>query len=386
MNPLIYRRFGLVALVALAACEARPTSGASSLDLQALLGAQSPAGFERALSPRTFVFPADHGPHPTFRSEWWYVTGTLRATNEPERRYGYQLTIFRQALAAQLPTRPAPASSFATRDVYMAHFAFTDLANDSFTAEERFARGDSRIAFAQAEPFQVFVDDWEIAGGSDSTWRVRVHGKVSVDLELTLSSPPVLQGDQGLSAKGAQAGNASYYYSLVHMATQGTITPLAGEPVSVTGQSWFDREWSTSALPPDVVGWDWLSLHLSDGRSLMVYRLRTHSGGTSAQSRATLIESDGRSRSVTSPAFSFEPLGLWISPRTKKRYPAGFRLRAGSLDPGLADVHIRPWRADQELDVSVAYWEGAVTAEAQGKAPGWGEGYLEMTGYTPRAF
>jgi predicted secreted hydrolase len=367
--------------VALLACRSEPPEAAASLDLQTLLGDGETTGFERAQAPRPFTFPADHGPHPAFRSEWWYVTGTLRDDREPERRFGYQFTIFRQALVPFLPPRPEPASAWATRDVYMAHLALTDMGTRTFQSHERFARGANDLAGATASPFVVWVESWSLSGDPETRLTLRTTGPVVLALELMVTRPPVAQGDRGLSVKGPEPGNASHYYSLVHLRTRGSLS-VAGATHTVSGTSWLDREWSTSSLSPDVVGWDWLALHLPAGRGLMVYRLRTRASGAAPASRATLIEADGRTHVLGPEDFTWRPEGTWKSPRTGHSYPAGFRLRVPAWSPELDDLTITPWLPEQELTVSVAYWEGAVTATRAGRIVG--EGYLEMTGYEAR--
>ncbi|HXU46332.1 MAG TPA: carotenoid 1,2-hydratase, partial [Thermoanaerobaculia bacterium] len=259
------------------------------LGLSAVLGGSS-AGFARALAPRAFRFPEDHGPHPEFRTEWWYATGNL--ATPAGRRFGFQLTFFRNALAPETPDRP---SRWAARDVYMAHFALTDAEGGRFLAFERFRRGALGLAGARALPFRVALDDWSIASlAPGSTWPARLRaqeGGAAIDIQLDQGKPPVLEGDRGLSQKSAAPGQASYYYSLPRMPARGDIR-LGGESFAVSGLAWLDREWSTSALAADQVGWDWLALQLDDGRELMLYRLRRRDGSADPASRATLILAD----------------------------------------------------------------------------------------------
>jgi predicted secreted hydrolase len=399
-------RLVLAAGLVAAACApgAPPAAPPSPLSLTALLagaagadGAGGADGFARALEPRPFTFPDDHGPHPRFRSEWWYFTGILRADagpgvgpmNGPPRRFGYQLTIFRQALAGAPAARP---SRWATRDVYMAHLAISDIdgaarGGASFQADQRFSRDGLALAGATARPFAVWVDGWSMRGpasGSTSfpiALRARGGDAARDDaLELTVEAGrgPIPEGDGGLSAKGPRAGQASYYYSCTRLPTHGRLT-VHGETFDVTGASWLDREWSTDSLGPEVAGWDWLGVHLSDGRDLMIYRLRGQGGAPTAESRATLIGADGQTRRFAPPAFTLTATDSWVSPHTAVRYPAALRLQIPSER---LDVTARPLLADQELRLAVRYWEGAVTvAGSQAGAPLGGDGYLELTGY-----
>jgi predicted secreted hydrolase len=334
-------------------------------------------GFARALAPRAFSFPADHGPHPELRTEWWYWTGNL-ATPEG-RRFGFQLTFFRNALAPRMPPR---ASAWAARDVYLAHFTLTDVAGGRFRSFERVRRGALGLAGARALPFRVWLDDWRATADPGGGMRLAAAADgIAIDLALSPGKPPVLQGDRGLSRKGAAPGQASYYYSLTRMPARGRVR-AGGEVFSVAGLAWMDREWSTSSLGPDQEGWDWFSLQLADGRELMFYRLRRRGGGDDPASQGTLVERDGTYRPLRRSDVAIEPLGRWTSPRSGARYPARWRLRVPSA--GL-DLAVRPLLADQELDTSFRYWEGAVSvAGSEGGQPVAGSGYVELTGYAER--
>jgi predicted secreted hydrolase len=255
-------------LLLTAACgprEAPPEAGMEGADLAEFLGGDA-EGYTRALAPRPFVFPADHGPHPDFRSEWWYFTGNLET---PEGRpFGFQLTLFRFALA---PEAPARESAWATRQSYMGHFALADIARERFFPFQRLARGAAGLAGAEAGPLRVWLGDWTITGAGGEQPRFNLEAAeegVGIALELESTKPLVLQGDRGLSQKSADPGNASFYYSLTRLAARGTVT-VDGEEYAVAGAAWLDREWSTSALAPDQAGWDWFALQLDDGRDLM---------------------------------------------------------------------------------------------------------------------
>ncbi|MEO8212603.1 MAG: lipocalin-like domain-containing protein, partial [Myxococcales bacterium] len=345
------------------------------------VGGTDVAEFARANAPRPFTFPADHGPHPAFRTEWWYFTGIVRGRSAggSPRRFGYQFTIFRQALTADRPSRD---SAWATREVYMAHLGISDLDGDParprFHAFQRFSRDGLALAGAQVSPFAVWVDSWRMestrrqAPPLDDIFPLRLRARESpaphdaalspdptgaaIDFSVGAGRGPVLQGDHGWSVKGAGAGNASFYYSCTRLPTRGRLT-IGTEIIDVEGTSWLDREWSTSALAPDVVGWDWAGAHLDDGRDLMFYRLRTRSGGVAPASRVTLIDPDGGTRTFAPDAFALIANGQWSSPDGNAHYPAAFRLQ---IPAAAVDLTLRPMLSDQELRLAVRYWEGAV--------------------------
>jgi predicted secreted hydrolase len=228
------------------------------------MGGGGAEGFARATEVRPFVFPRDHGPHEEFRTEWWYFTGNLAAEDGDE--IGFQLTIFRHALRPQMPPR---RSHWASRDVWFAHLAIGDARRQRFAAFERFERGALGLAGARARPFAAWVGDWRVASVNESEpFPMRLLASteaVGIDLIVAPQKPIVLQGERGLSQKGPEPGNASYYYSATRLSANGSVT-LDGEPVSVSGTAWLDREWSTSALSEGQAGWDWFSIQLEDGR------------------------------------------------------------------------------------------------------------------------
>jgi predicted secreted hydrolase len=353
-----------------------PTSSPPSASVTALLGGDDPGGFARAASPRDFRFPDDHGPHPGFRHEWWYFTGNLRAPDG--RRFGYQLTFFRFALS---PAPPVRESQWGTNQAYMAHFAVTDAEGRRFLHFERTCRGALGLAGATARPFRVWLDDWSAEGGKASTLPIRLQareGKVSVDLVLDTARPVVLQGDRGLSRKGASPGNASYYYSMTRLSTRGNVQVEDGT-FPVEGNSWLDREWGTSALERGQAGWDWFALQLSDGRDLMFYRLRREDGGTDPFSAGTLVLPDGSSRLLSFDDVRIETVEFWKSPESGARYPSRWRLLVPSER---LDLKVVPRLADQELRTAVRYWEGAVGVHGTSRGgPVEGDGYVELTGY-----
>ena len=341
--------------------------------LATLLGSDADAGFARALAPRTFVFPADHGPHPEFRNEWWYVTGNL--DDADGRRFGFELTFFRFALA---PTVPASASAWRTNQAYIAHLAVTDADDERFLVAQRYSRGAAGLAGAEADGLRVWIDDWLLTRDSADTWHLRAHDDAfGIELGLRALRPPVLNGDAGLSQKSAEPGNASYYYSITRLQSDGNIR-IGENDYRVSGLSWLDREWSSSALAPDQIGWDWFALQLDDGSELMFYQLRKSDGTRDAASGGTFVSPDGVVSQFGADEVDIMVEDRWASPAGGE-YPSRWRLRVPRFD---LDLAIRPVLADQELFTTVRYWEGAVDVSGQnGTAAVAGRGYVELTGY-----
>jgi len=349
----------------------------------------SAEGYLRAVAPRPFSFPADHGPHPGFRTEWWYFTGNL--TGPEGEAYGFHLTFFRSALRPPAPAAPTAERESAWRadDLYMAHFALADERGGRFRHAERFARAALGLAGAEGAPFRVWLEDWsataEPDAGPDGIPPLRLRARTegfALDLRLETGKPPVLQGDRGLSQKGPEPGNASHYYSLTRLPARGTIA-LDGREVAVTGSAWMDREWSTSALGEGVTGWDWFALQLDDGRDLMLYRLRREDGSADPWSKGSLVAADGSARTLTQEEFVLAPLATWTSPATGAVYPVRWRI---ALPAEGLELTVEPRLEAQEMQVAVRYWEGAVTVSGRGPAgPVAGHGFLEMTGYAPSA-
>lgn len=338
--------------------------------------ASDTAGYKRATEVRPFIFPDDHGPHPRYKTEWWYLTGNL--TDSLNNVFGYQLTIFRIALSPFDTARTS--SAWATNQLYMGHFTITDASSQQFLAFERFSRGAAGLAGAQATPFRVWLENWSISG-SKTPFPMHLQARqngASADLTLTPLKPKVLQGTRGLDPKGPGVGNASYYYSYPRLKTRGQIT-VDNTSYAVEGLSWMDREWSTSALAADQTGWDWFSLHLSTGEDLMYYQIRQKNGRPSPYTSGVLVDSAGASIPLSLDSVQVEVLDYWESPTTDIRYPAQWRLQVPSRQ---LDLTVTPVLNNQELDMSVTYWEGAVVAKGQShKQPVTGKGYVELTGY-----
>ncbi|MCY1082295.1 lipocalin-like domain-containing protein [Archangium lansingense] len=354
-----------------------PLENAPRLKVSEVLGGKAGTeGYTRAFEPREFHFPEDHGPHSGFRAEWWYWTGNLSTADG--RDFGYQFTLFRSALTPEGKER---TSAWGSQAIYMGHLALSDIGGGRFHATERFSREALGLSGARAEPFRVWLEDWsaEATGDEALPLRLTAQGKdVSLSLVLEAGKPLVLQGDRGLSQKGPEPGNASYYYSLTRMPTRGQVT-VDGRAYEVTGQSWMDREWSSSALGQEQVGWDWFSLQLSDGSELMVYQLRRRDGTADPFSAGTLVPAQGEPVRLSLEDLRLEVTDTWKSPHSGVEYPARWRLAVPSR--GLT-LDITPALADQELPVTVRYWEGSVRfSGTHAGQPVQGRGYVELTGY-----
>jgi predicted secreted hydrolase len=369
----------LLLLVGGCVAEPEPSSAPAPSTGLRFLGGDADSRFALATEPRDFVFPADHGSHPDYRTEWWYFTGNL-LTSEA-RHFGFELTFFRYALEPELE-RETPSSAWRSDQIWMAHFAITDTAAGRFHAAERFSREALELAGASAVPLRIWVKDWsaEGASGADelSLRLAAADGDIALALDVASAAPPVAHGDDGLDRKGAGRGNASYYYSIPRLDARGSIT-IEQETFAVSGTAWLDREWSTSSLEPGIAGWDWFALQLADGRSLMYYRLRTLEGESSPFSGGSLVSADGARTPLTASDVDLTPLDHWTSDVTGTRYPVAWRLSIPSAD---LTLEIEPYLANQELALSVRYWEGAVHARGRGPAgPITAQGYLELAGY-----
>jgi predicted secreted hydrolase len=354
------------------------------LSLLETLAGTDTAGYERALAARPFEFPRDHGPHPTFRTEWWYVTGNLTATDG--RDLGFQLTFFRSALSPSSPSATS-RSAWATNQAYMAHFTLTHVSSGEFHAHERFARGAAGLAGAEASPLRVWLGDWSMEATSPETFPLRLHAEAdgaAIDLTLDAGKPVVPQGEGGLSQKGSEPGNASFYYSLTRMPAEGRVV-VGGETIDVTGAAWLDREWSTSALSAEQEGWDWVALQLDDGWDLMAYRLRRRDGSADPRSEAVIVDPSGvATRLRFEDDVALQSTSTWASPIDGASYPSGWRIEI----PGRGwSLSVEPRIPDQELDLAFRYWEGAVSVRGigEGGAPVAGHGYVELTGYAGEA-
>ncbi|MEE8392041.1 MAG: LysE family transporter [Anaerolineae bacterium] len=372
ISGIIITLFGLLALSSLV--PGNRNESPVQANLVALVDGAT--GFARAKEVRPFDFPVDHGPHLDYQTEWWYYTGNLEAADG--RHFGYQLTFFRRGLVPPTKRRER-SSNWAANQVYMAHFALTDVAAGQHQSFERFSRGAVGLAGAESPPYRVWLEDWSVEQIEPDVVRLRAaQDDLAIDLLLTDLKGPTLQGDSGFSQKGSEPGSASYYYSQTRLETWGTVQ-AEGMQHQVNGLSWMDHEFSTSALAPDQVGWDWFALQLSDGSELMIFRIRKTDGSIDPFSSGTLVAPDGSVRHLSRDDFVITVGATWRSPRSDATYPARWTVNVPTAD---LTLEIEPYLPDQELNVSYAYWEGAVRINGQrGGSAVSGSGYVEMTGY-----
>ena len=315
-------------------------------------------------------FPRDHGSHPQFRSEWWYITGWLKAAGGKE--LGMQITFFRNRprVAEGVPSR------FAARQLLFAHAALADPAAGGLLHDQRAARAGFGLAEAEEGRTEVAIEDWSLRQtGSGYAAEVAARN-FRYALRFEAKQAVLLQGERGFSRKGPNPAQASYYYSLPHLAVTGSVV-IGGRELEVSGEAWLDHEWSSEALAEGATGWDWIGINLDDGGALMAFRMRTKDGG-SFWAGGTLRGADGRVRILKPGEVQFATRRSWRSPRTGTEYPVSVRVAAGALS-----FEIEPLMDDQELDARAStgtvYWEGAVRAR---QAENWtGRGYLELTGY-----
>jgi predicted secreted hydrolase len=333
--------------------------------------------YQFALPGRKLSFPADHYSHPDFKTEWWYYTGHLET--ESGKQYGYQVTFFRFGVRdRQKEMKEQPLFT----ELYMAHFALSDIAAKKFIFRERINRGYSDKARAATDRYRVWNEDWKVEG-DQRNHSIQVNDR-GTELRLSLRSqkPPVLHGQNGLSQKGEGEGRASYYYSLTRMQTEGELT-VAGKKEKVHGVSWMDHEFGSNQLREDQVGWDWFSIQLDNQTELMLYLIRRKDGSPDPYSSGTLVKADGATKHLVLKDFQVTALNRWKSPKSGGNYPMKWKVTIPSEE---IELEIVPAFPDQELitnrSTRVTYWEGAVAINgAFRNKPVTGLGYVEMTGY-----
>lgn len=346
--------------------------------------------WQQAMEPRQWKFPRDHGAHPEYWMEWWYYTGNV--TDPGGRRFGFQLTFFRTGV----DQRPRSASSWAVRDLYVAHFALSDVAGETIHSFEKSNR--SGVGWAGADEatdaddeessLRIWNAPWETVISSNGHLHELTASAEDIELQLALRSQqsPVLHHGDGLSQKGPSRGNASHYYSLTDLDTSGTIR-LGDSTFRVTGSSWMDHEFSSSFLEEGQLGWDWMALQLDNGTQIMLYQIRREDGSRSPFSSGTIVHPDGRRTSLSVDDIQMVPLRHWTSKKTGARFPVAWRVK---ISPAF-DLRVTAVFDEQEMDTSastgIIYWEGCV--DIRGNSPTsrgnvTGKGYLEMTGYDRR--
>ena len=380
----MFRKWLLVSIVLLGACSIARFAVLRAAPVQEF--AQS--SFQFALPGYKFSFPKDHGAHPAYQTEWWYYTGHLTA--DDGSKFGYELTFFRYALTDK---KPLGRSSWAVRDVDFAHFAITDQTHQKYFFCDRMERANMGLAGAQKakENFlpRIWIDNWQLQfqGKNGNSQHIQARGiaqnsdnqtRMMINLSQRALTPPIINGENGVSRKGPETGQASHYYSMPRLATSGTLK-LGNKQYKVTGESWLDREFSSKGLAKNQVGWDWFAIQLDDGRNLMLYQIRQKNNKIDPHSAGTLSGKNTNTVHLKQNDFQIKVLDWWTSPHTKARYPAKWKVDIPRyhlsliVTPTVADQEMRPRRE------SAIYWEGscAVSGSSAGKA------YVEMTGYTP---
>lgn len=338
--------------------------------LLATAGMAAPAGYHVVRPGVALRFPSDHGAHPAYRTEWWYVTGWLKTADG--RDLGFQVTFFR----TRPPGDTANPSRFAARQILFAHAALSDPAAARLLHGERLARAGFGLADASMTDADVRIRDWQLRRLADGRFVTRIQANgFALDLAMRPTQPPFAQGIGGYSQKGPRPEQASRYYSMPHLDVSGRVT-RAGVATAVTGEAWLDREWSSDYLAGDAQGWDWTGLNLDDGSALMAFRIRRRGGGT-VWAGGSLRDPAGRITRFAPNDVAFRPMRWWRSPATGASYPVEQEL-AVRLPGGVRRYRLLPLFAAQELDARRSalpvYWEGAVRT-------GGGKGYLELTGY-----
>jgi predicted secreted hydrolase len=350
-----------------------------SLILIALLFITQPlaAQYKTALPGYHYQFPRDHFNHPEYQTEWWYYTGNVKTSDG--RRFGFELTFFRQGVARD----PARNGVWDVRDVYFAHLALSDLDRGKFYHSERSNRSGPGIAGVSASDGRIWNGNWEIRRQGDDQMLQAVDDRFSLHLVMHSEKPPVIHGENGVSQKGENAGEASHYISLTRLVTSGSID-LDGAKLDVTGTAWMDHEFFTDQLEPDQAGWDWLSLQLDDHTEVMIFRLRRKNGSIDSHSAGAYVDASGKTMNLKSKDFVLQPEGdTWTSPDTHATYPIRWKIQIPRLQIELeATTPLASQELVSEANFAPTYWEGAIALNGtRGGKPLTGVGYLEMTGY-----
>lgn len=343
-------------------------------------GAASSRDFKLALPGYKFEFPRDHGKHDEFKTEWWYYTGHLQS--KEGRKFGFELTFFRSGVPLARRIKEGP---WKMNDLYMAHFAISDLSKKSFYHEQKFCRESSAFAKNSADKFEVKVENWSSVIRNKKHHLLASSGPHSIDLQLEQGKDPVIHGIGGVSQKSNKKGAASHYYSLTRMPARAALS-IDGQKLALEGEAWMDHEFGSNQLGKEQAGWDWFSIQLNDGSEIMLYLMRLKGSGYDQCSSGTFVDSSGKWQHLPFLSYKIKSKSYWQSPHTKANYPNHWHIELP--EKGLV-LDIEPELADQELVSSgsaggarINYWEGAcrVSGLKQNKIIS-GRAYVELTGY-----
>jgi predicted secreted hydrolase len=335
------------------------------------------ARYRAALPGYRYEFPRDHFNHPDFQTEWWYYTGNLKSAEG--RRFGFELTFFRQAVTRD----PAKVAAWDVKDLYVAHLALSDLDGGKFYHVERANRSGPGLAAVSESLGRIWNGNWQVQWRGGDQELQAVDERFQLHLTLHSEKPPVIHGENGVSQKAEGPGHASHYVSLTRLATSGVID-LAGKKFEVSGTSWMDHEFFTHQLEPSQTGWDWLSLQLEDHTEVMLFHIRRKDGSIDPYSAGTYVDASGKSTHLRSTDFTLQPAGeIWTSLITGAPYPTHWKVTIPKLS---IELEVKTPLASQELTGKTAlvpnYWEGAIVPSGRrNQQPLRGVGYLEMTGY-----
>lgn len=337
-------------------------------------------GSAHALPARALAFPRDHGSHPELRTEWWYITGHAQTGG---RSWGFQVTFFRSRVDAAQGIQ----SAFAAKQLLFAHAALTDLQGRKLHHDQRIARAGFGVAQASEADTAIRLQDWSLVrsdppgaqGGS--SYAARIQGEhFGLQLQFDATQPVLLQGREGLSRKGPESTQASYYYSQPQLAVGGAIV-LDGKRMAIdpgSGRAWMDHEWSEALMHPEARGWDWIGMNLLDGSALTAFRLRRAEGSGLWGGGSFRAPGQAAARVFDATEVTFTPEREWSSPHSGAKYPVQWRVQTP-----VGVFVVRSLLDDQELDSSgstgAIYWEGLSELVRDGRVVG--KGYLEMTGY-----
>lgn len=334
--------------------------------------------FERAKPGYKYSFPKDHASHDNFKTEWWYYTGNLKGDDNKD--YGYELTFFRSALDLE---KPIQNSIWAVPDIYMAHFAVTDVSSNKFYTRARLQRPGPNFAGSDKYHLKVWNLNWSASMDADEKQTLKAKSnECTLELEVSPLKPLVIQGENGISRKASKGDHASHYYSYTRLKTNGWLT-VKDKRVKVSGISWMDHEFGSNQLDENQVGWDWFSIHLDNNKEIMLYLMRLKDGSYDAASSGSLIAENGKLTHLKLSDYKIEPTGKWKSAKTNIEYPMGWQ-----IDMPRFNVHLKvsPKVQNQEFHKqegnAVTYWEGACTVLGTYEDKTCkGDAYVEMTGY-----